>query len=80
MSVCSFSIKFLVPVNISLQGICMTIPPFCLTVLPVKTAVEVYHSHPSPYDQPLNRSLSVYSVFIQSVFCFPKLICISLYL
>ena len=47
MSVCSFSLKFLVPVKISLQGICMTIPPFWLTALPVTTAVEVYHLPPS---------------------------------
>ena len=41
MSVCSFSVKFLV------SEICMTIPPFWLTALPVKTAVEVYHLIPS---------------------------------
>ena len=47
MSACSFSLKFLVPVKISLQRICMIIPPFWLTALPVTTAVEVYQLPPS---------------------------------
>ena len=44
MSFCSFSIKFLLLVNISLQGICIPNPSFLLTVLLVTTAVHNFSS------------------------------------